>query len=165
MSKRGLVKFEILLTRILKSIVTISVLLLLVMVSLQVLSRFIDLGFFVPQDEIIIFLFAWMVFLGSAILVRKEEHLRVELIDLILKQKRVALFYGVFKDLIVCFFLIVMAYSGVILFLNASSRTSPMLQLPQQLWYFPLPFSAFLMLFYEVVLIFKRIRGEKDGSC
>lgn len=125
---------------------------LLLLLTAQILSRHLRINALAPPDEIITLLFAWMVFVGAALLVRNNFHLRVELVDLFLqKHPSLQVLYNSIVSLVILFFLFVMTSSGIKLFINSGTRTSPMLQLPQRLWYVVLPLSGILMILYTIV--------------
>ena len=123
----------------------------LLLLTAQILSRHLRMNVLAPPDEIITLLFAWMVFIGAALLVRNNFHLRVELVDLFLQKRTfLQLLYSIVVSLVILFFLFVMTSSGIKLFINSGTRTSPMLQLPQRLWYVVLPLSGVLMILYTI---------------
>jgi TRAP-type C4-dicarboxylate transport system permease small subunit len=143
---------------ILAGLVSLAVVALLALLTVQILSRYFRINLLAPPDEIITLIFAWMVFLGAALLVRNDSHLRVEFIDIFLQKHPTAqCVYTVIRSLFVLLFLGVMTSSGLTLFLKSGTRSSPILQLPQRLWYAVLPLSGFLMLLYMIARLVKAI--------
>ncbi len=151
-------RLEKMLFAILTAVVSSCVVLLLLLLTAQILSRYFRIKILAPPDEIITLIFAWMVFLGSALLVRNNYHLKVELIDLFLQKHSFLRFlYGNIASLLILIFLWVMTSSGIKLFINSGTRMSPMLQLPQRLWYVVLPVSGILMILYTIVQLVNNI--------
>ncbi len=131
---------------------------LLVLLTSQILSRFFSIQVLAPQDEIITLLFAWLVFLGIAVIARENGHLRVEFIDLFIKKNwRNKAIYGMYITLIQGVFLVSLYKSGFKLFVISGERQSPMLHLPQRIWYSSILISVILMLIYCIAEFLKHL--------
>jgi len=152
-------RIEKLIYKILSFLVSLGILILLILVTFKIVSRYFNLQFLAPYDEIITLVYVWMLFIGSALLVRNaDDHLKTDILDKYLQShpfiKKV---YDILVCLLILFFLIVMAKSSLILNEQSGNRSSPMLQLPQRLWYFSLLISSFLMIFYLLKRLGKNI--------
>ena len=140
--------------QVMVAVVSFLVLALLVLVAAQIVARQFGIRAIAPPDEIVTLIFTWMVFLGSALLVRDYSHLRVEAIDsLFVKHPDWRKYYNLVTGVMVMIFLVAMTKSGFRIVSVTGSKTSPMLALPQRLWYLSLPISSVMMVIYLVIRI------------
>ena len=106
--------------------------LLLILLSGNVLFRFVPIMSMGWYDEIVEMIFAWLVFIGAAALWRDSSHFRVEWIYSKLKNSLSGNLVGILIELLALFFLIVMTYQGLKLTLLANDWT-PILKLPKRI--------------------------------
>lgn len=127
---------------------------LFVLLVSQIVSRYFRIQALAPPDEITTLLFAWLVFISSALLMRRGEHLRVEIIDLFLeKRKHLLPWYNALLALLQLLFVVVFLRSALRFFIGSGTRVSPMLGLPQRYWYLAVLVSAVLMLIYTLLTL------------
>lgn len=136
------------------------VLVLLFLIAGQIISRQFGLRWLAPPDEIMTLFFAWLAFIGTALMVRDNGHLRAGVFDDFLEKKpQFKKTYLILINVLILIFEVVMFHSSLTLFELGTMKTSPMLQWPESIWYFPVMVSAFLMLFYTIIklvqIIFK----------
>jgi TRAP-type C4-dicarboxylate transport system permease small subunit len=156
---KQLAKIDEALNKTLFVLVEISLVVLLILLSAQVSARYFRIQALAPQDEIINLFFAWFVFVGIALLFREDGHLRVEFVDDFLSSRGTLLaFYQLFSLLVRGVFIAVLFSSSLNLYLSSGPRTSPMLHLPQRMWYGAILFSAMLMSVHCIVKIIIQIR-------
>lgn len=93
--------------------------------------------------------FAWMVFLGSAVLWRDNEHFRVRWLEDHLKDRKGERGLAVVVELLSLAFLGMMTYYGWKLMIKANDR-SPILELSRRLWYFCVPLAGVIMMGYPL---------------
>jgi len=122
---------------------------LLILVSGNVIFRFIPILSMGWADEIIEFFFAWMIFLCAANLWRERSHFRVELIPNRLANKKSGRNLEISLCILALFFFLVFSYEGGILSAKATDR-SPIMEWPRYLWYFVLPFSGGIIIVYTM---------------
>ena len=122
---------------------------LLFFVSAGVFVRFVPISSMGWADEIIEFGFAWMVFLGAAVLWRGRSHFRVEVLPERLAGKKSGWMLEILVSLFALVFLLVFTYEGGLLAIRATDR-SPILELPRTLWYMILPISGVIMIGYTI---------------
>jgi TRAP-type C4-dicarboxylate transport system permease small subunit len=122
---------------------------LLILVSGNVIFRFIPILSMGWADEIIEFFFAWMIFLCAANLWRERSHFRVELIPNRLANKKSGRNLEISLCILAFFFFLVFSYEGGILSAKATDR-SPIMEWPRYLWYFVLPFSGGIIIVYTM---------------
>ena len=144
-------KIDTIMSKVLFTLVQLCVVMLLLLLSAQIISRYFRIQFLSPQDEIINLCFAWFVFIGVALLFREGAHLRVEFVDgFMSRHKKIQIYYKFFVHLCQALFIGVFFSSSLNLYLDSGQRTSPMLHFPQRLWYGSIVCSAILMSLYFV---------------
>lgn len=128
------------------------VLALVFLVACQILSRQLGVSWLAPPDEIVTLFFAWLAFIGAALMVRDNGHLRAGVFDDFLKKRpQLKKPYLILINLLLLVFEVVMFHSSLTLFELGTMKTSPMLHWPESIWYFPVMASAFLMLSYTIL--------------
>ncbi len=132
---------------------------LLFFVSAGVFVRFVPISSMGWADEIIEFGFAWMVFLGVAVLWRGRSHFRVEVLPERLAEKKSGRMLEILLSLCALVFLLVFTYEGGLLAIRATDR-SPILELPRTLWYMILPISGAIMIGYTLRDLWLLFRGR-----
>ena len=123
--------------------------LLFVLLSVNVLVRFVPIISFGWFDEIIEMLIAWMVFLGTAALWRENEHFTVSFLPERLQGKKSGHFLDILISLIGLFFIGVFTYYSFKLTMRANDWT-PVINLPKKLLYVCMPISGFFMTLYSI---------------
>lgn len=132
---------------------------LLLFVSAGVFVRFVPVSSMGWADEIIEFAFAWMIFLGAAVLWRARTHFHVEVLPKRLAGKASGRVLEILLCLCALVFLIVFTYEGGLIAIRATDR-SPILELPRTLWYMILPISGAIMIGYTIRDLWKFLRGD-----
>ena len=131
---------------------------LLCLVSLMVLVRFwpvVALGW---EDEVVELAFAWMVFLGSAAVWRRGEHIVIDFIPQALAGTGAGRALELLIGAAMLGFLGVFTWYGWLLTLQSQGNTSPMLVLPRPLWYVSVPVSGLVMIGYTTARMVKAFR-------
>jgi TRAP-type C4-dicarboxylate transport system permease small subunit len=119
-----------------------------------VFVRFVPIAKLSWSDEAIEWAFAWMVFMGAAILWRRNEHFCVDALSKKLGRTKGGLIHRlVVETLCLCFFCIFTYYSYQ-LTVSANDR-SPILEWPRPLWYGCMPLSGMIMSVYSVRTIIR----------
>ena len=121
---------------------------LLLILSAVVFVRFVPISSMGWSDEIVEGAFAWMVFVGAAVLWRDNEHFRVMWLEDQLKGTIAIKVIRLAVEIISLIFIGVMTYYGWHLMVSANDR-SPILELPRYLWYFCIPLSGLIMTGYS----------------
>lgn len=142
-----------LLTRFLRGLTSLCMTGLLVLVCALILLR---LGVFSVSlewaDEVVELLFAWMVFIGTAVVWGRREHIVVDLIPQMLAGTRAAWALEVVCCALSLLFLAVFTWKGATFTWQAQGNTSPILMLPRPLWYVSMPIGGAMMLCHTVRL-------------
>jgi TRAP-type C4-dicarboxylate transport system permease small subunit len=135
---------------------------LLFFVSAGVFVRFVPISSMGWADEIIEFGFAWMVFLGAAVLWRGRSHFRVEILPERLAGKKSGRVLEIFLSLCAFAFLLIFTYEGGLIAIRATDR-SPILELPRTLWYMIIPISGAIMIGYTIRDLVTFLRGRSSN--
>jgi TRAP-type transport system small permease protein len=122
---------------------------LLFLIGAGILARFIPFFSMGWADEVIEWAFAWMVFLGTAVLWRERTHFRVDLIPNWLAGSRAGQTLEIFLSLLSLVFFLVFTYEGGVLTMRTTDN-SPILDLPKAIWYVILPISGAAIIGYTV---------------
>lgn len=107
-------------------------------------------------DELILYLFVWITFLGSAIALRRNAHAAIEIFVGWLPgvARRVALLIGTGSS--IAFFLILLVY-GFKLTLRVIPQTSPALEISMAWAYGAVPAGALFLLIYAVEILVRQL--------
>jgi TRAP-type C4-dicarboxylate transport system permease small subunit len=133
---------------------------LLLLLTAGVLVRFAPLFSMGWADEVVELAFAWMVFLGTAVLWRDGKHIAVDFLLQALGGSLAGRLLALFVGLLSLGFLAVFTREGWLLTLQALGNRTPILELPRLLWYAALPVSGLLMIGYSVRGLRRLLRGQ-----
>jgi TRAP-type C4-dicarboxylate transport system permease small subunit len=122
---------------------------LIVLVTALILIRFAPLFSLGWADEIVEMAFAWMTFLGAAVLWRNRSHFRVDLIPGLLAGTRAAKMLEIGLSLMSLLFFLVFTYEGTVLTLRTATP-SPILAWPKAIWYMVMPISGLIIVGYTL---------------
>jgi TRAP-type C4-dicarboxylate transport system permease small subunit len=144
-----LAQFDRSLISILRRLTLACFVTLLILLAGVVFVRFVPITSLGWSDEIVEWAFAWMVFMGAAILWRDNEHFRVLWLPNKLNGRASGNVLALVVEALSITFLVVMTYYGMKLTVVAHDR-SPILELPRHIWYFCIPFAGILMIAYSI---------------
>ena len=145
----GLEKMDRGLAEAMRRVCIAAFVVLIVLVTTLILTRFVPLFSLGWADEIVEMAFAWMTFLGAAVLWRSRSHFRVDLIPSMLAGTRAGQALEIGLSLVSLLFLLVFTYEGTVLTLRTATP-SPILAWPKALWYMIMPFAGFIMIGYTL---------------
>src|SRR3972149_5621772 len=136
-----------------------------VLISAGMFVRFIPISSMGWADELIEFGFAWMVFLGSALLWKERTHFRVDFIPLWLDGTRAGRFLDIILSFMSLAFFLVFTYEGGVLTIRTDDP-SPILALPKALWYVIMPISGALLFGYTIrdLWVLFRVHSLRSSS-
>ncbi|MEW5423302.1 TRAP transporter small permease [Amorphus sp. 3PC139-8] len=144
-------------------IAAVCLFLFIALSAAQVVSRYFLNSPLPWVEEVSAIILIWMTFIGSAWLVRKDQHVRVELLDEICGQ-RVRLVMHTVYDTISIVFLLLLAVGGYQLIDNMRFDRTPALQIPYSYIVVIVPITALLMAAYFLWGIFVRFRAQFSGN-
>lgn len=137
-------------------IAAFSLFLFIALSTAQVVSRYFLNSPLAWVEEVSVIILIWMTFIGSAWLVRKDQHIRVELLEeLGYPRLRTALY--TLYDVASIVFLILLAVGGYQLIDLMRFDRTPALRIPYSAIVAIVPVTAVLMAVYFVLQIVKRL--------
>lgn len=132
---------------------------------IAVVVRLVPVIAIAGYDEIVEWLFAWLIFLGALALWREGALYRVVLIELSVPPLlRRAI--SVMNQLLMLGFALVLTIKGYE-FLREAGETTPFLGIDKGFWYVVIPAVGSLMTLYSTVGLWRALRGERvmdDGT-
>ncbi|MCG5102562.1 TRAP transporter small permease [Oceanobacillus alkalisoli] len=134
---------------------------MLVVISAQVVSRYLFASPFTWTEEMGRYTFVWLSFLGMGLAVKKGGHIAL---DLLLKgvtgklekilQTIVYVLVGIFGG--------IFTVGGIKLMQLGAGQSSPSLSLPMELVYVVLPISGILIMYYVIEKLIKEFKRREE---
>lgn len=147
---RGLILFCIFLTGILALTIIFTVFL-----------RYVFGITFVWAEEVITYLFIGTTFFGAALVTKENEHISIPaLLEALPRTPRKILsVFGLIVSIVVVLFLL---SKSLIWIEKAGNLVTPGLRVPERIFYYMVPISCVLIIFYSLRQIFAVIRNPQD---
>lgn len=144
-------------------VVVVLFVILILLCFLQVLFRFAFNFSLSWTEELSRFVFIFLVWIAAALAVKRDRHVRVEIIDLFVS-KRVLGYIMTGVDIVWFSFIALVGVNAIDVAKEAMEigQTSPALQAPMGLVYMMIPFSLFLMCIRIVERIYRRFVGKGE---
>lgn len=136
-----------------------AMLLMLVIIFFQVLTRYCFHYTPAWSEELARFLFVWVVFLGSALIMGESGHLAVEFIPLRFNGRPFGKVLDVIINISGYAFVLLLLVQGFKMTKTMTFQLSPGMQLPMSYVYSVIPISCALMLLYLIKDTVRIIRG------
>ena len=155
--------FEII-KKILYIICISSIALMLVIIFFQVISRYFFGYTFDWSEELARFLFVWVVFIGSALIIGDKGHMAVKILPEKLKGTLAGVVLEGFIKLCSLYFVFLFIVQGFKMSKTMMFQTSPALGLPMGIVYFIIPVSGVLMLLYIIQDILAILLKKKNNE-
>jgi len=146
-----LTTFRNLLDRLILSICSFALMLLVVVVTWQVFSRYVLNDPSSWTDELARYVMVWLGLLGASYLFGMKGHLAITLLDNFLKGKAHVALHLMLNGISFAFVSLAMLSGGLALMDKTTQQLSPALQLPMSTVYAILPISASIILIYLVL--------------
>lgn len=143
-----LTTFRNLLDRLILSISSFALMLLVVTVTWQVFSRYVLNDPSNWTDELARYSMVWLGLLGASYLFGRKGHLAITLLDGYLKGKAHTALHILINGISFAFVSLAMFKGGLALMGRTTQQLSPALQLPMSTVYSILPISAVIILIY-----------------
>ena len=131
---------------------------------LQVTSRYFNSSLFLWAGEAALWIFAWVVFLGAAVLFHKREHMIVDIIEYFLPEKtkeKILKLLAKITRTICWVFLVIIFYYSIVFTISVANQYAVSFRLSRLYVSAALPVSIVLMLIFEIVSLYERKRGIK----
>ncbi|MDD3252635.1 MAG: TRAP transporter small permease [Lachnospiraceae bacterium] len=145
-----------------EKILFVLMIVLVAITFLQVLSRFV---FKIPvswSQEVVKLCFVWIIFLGSAIAVKEETHLTLDMLTALLPEK-------LQKIVRIIILLLMLLCAGILLYggskycANCIGKTMITLPFPANIQYVSMPVSAVMMIWYLAERLKSEILGKEKN--
>ncbi len=144
-----------------------SMTVMLALIFFQVVTRYFFGHTFEWSEELARFLFVWVVFLGSALIMGESGHLAVQILPTKLKDTTAGIALEVFINLCSYAFTMLLLVQGAKMTSVMTFQIAPGLGISMSLVYSIIPISASLMMLYLIkdsVRIFKQITARRDPA-
>jgi len=154
------IKFMDKLNNIVKYTVSAMFTIMVILVAIQILTRFIIDYPISWSEEIGRYIMIYIVFLGSALLVRKNGHIAIDFLLEVVNDKNKKRLNFINLAISTVFFL-VLVYSGIELTMLVIGQVTPTLQFSMAWAYAAMPLGAILMVLNALAVFFEMfIKGE-----
>ena len=143
--------------------------LLLLLLAGNVFVRYFPVAAFYWFDEVVEWMFAWMVFFGAAALWARDEHFRLEWINEKIRGTPTGHLFAAGLELISLFFLVIFFYQALRLTILAKDWT-PVFNVSRRYLYICMPISGFIMVGYGIrnvlreMLAFWKLNNRDEGE-
>lgn len=148
------------LTRAVESALTISIVVMVVSIFLQVVARMVIKSPLLWSEELGRFIFIWMIFLSSGLAVRTRTHFQIEFFAQLFPD-RFARYFDVLTDVSILAFSSYLLWYGTSLTILTMGQLSPAMRIPIGYAYMALPASGFVMVVYSFVSLIDNLLGRK----
>lgn len=140
------------------SIVAMSI--MLITIFAQVITRYFF--HYTPEwsEELARFLFVWVVFLGSALIMGEKGHLSVEFLPNLLKGRVAGKILDILVNLAGYVFIAILFFNGLKMARIMTFQISPGMSIPMSYIYAVIPLSSILMLLYLIKNTLAIVRGS-----
>ena len=135
---------------------------IVVLLFLQVTSRYLNNTSFLWAGEAALWIFVWVVFLGAAVLFHKKEHMIVDIIEYFLPRKTKEKILRLLAKMIriMCWvFLLIVFYYSIIVTISVANQYAVSFRLSRLYLSVALPVSIVLMFIFEILSLYER-RGR-----
>jgi len=149
------------LEKFLKLLVTFANGLMLLLVFLQVITRYVFSWTPAWGEELARYLFVWVVFLSMPLVASYGGHMCIETLTSRVKGATLK-FLNIVADIFSIMFLGIMVYYGCIMVSRTSFQTSPAMQVPMSYVYVVIPFGCAVMLIYVIANLLKTLKTPAD---
>jgi TRAP-type transport system small permease protein len=138
---------------------------IVVLLFLQVVTRYFNSSSFLWVGEAALWIFVWMVFLGAAVLFHKKEHMIVDIIEYFLSGKTKEKIQRRLAKIIrmTCWvFLIIVFYYSIIFTVSVANQYAVSFRLSRVYLSAALPVSIVIMLIFEILSLYEKKGGNKQ---
>ncbi|MEE4313476.1 MAG: TRAP transporter small permease subunit [Desulfofustis sp.] len=146
----------------LRLICIVCLALLLVLLIGNVFVRYVPFTAFYWFDEVVEWLFAWMIFFGAAALWSRNEHFKLEWISKKLSGTTAGHLLACIIELLSLFFLLIFFYQALRLTMLARDWT-PVFNIPRRYLYVCMPLSGVIMVCYSIRNVIRELLLLRRG--
>ena len=153
--------FDRVLVRVLRLICIFCFSCLLLLLAGNVFVRYFPVAAFYWFDEVVEWMFAWMVFFGAAALWARDEHFRLEWISEKIKGRPIGHLVAVGLEIVSFFFLMIFFYQALRLTILARDWT-PVFNVSKRYLYVCMPASGLIMVAYTVRNVLRELLAFRE---
>lgn len=153
-------------TRVVRAVASILFGALTLVVSLQVLTRFVLHVPFIWSEEVARFLFFWTVLLGAALSVGSRRHfvLDIRAVRALARGRAARFLFDIIPDLCILGFSLFLLVQGIGYTRSGLLRTATNSQINMALVYAAIPVFALLSAIYSAARLWQDVRAFRSGS-
>jgi TRAP-type C4-dicarboxylate transport system permease small subunit len=134
-----------------------------VVVSANVIGRYVFNYGLVWSDEVARFSLIWISFLGSAVLVRQGQHIAIDAFDRIMPAALKS-FIFIITQIVAAVVAVILIWQGILQVIRQFGQISPGLEINIGLVYTVVPFTGFYMLAYALLNMAERFKWVSSGD-
>jgi TRAP-type C4-dicarboxylate transport system permease small subunit len=138
---------------------------IVLLLFLQVISRYFNNSSFLWVGEAALWIFVWMVFLGAAVLFHKKQHMLVDIIEYFLPGKTKQGIQRILSRIIriTCWvFLVIIFYYSIIFTVSVANQYAVSFELSRVYLSAALPVSIVIMFILEILSWHEKKGGNKQ---
>ncbi|MGW8194204.1 MAG: TRAP transporter small permease [Desulforhopalus sp.] len=132
--------------------------LLLLLLAGNVFVRYVPVTAFYWFDEVVEWMFAWMVFFGAAALWARNDHFRLDWVNEKLKETPAGYLVAALLELVALIFMVIFFYEALRLTILARDWT-PVFNVSRRYLYVCMPISGGIMVVYTLRNLIREIRA------
>lgn len=135
-----------------------------VLVTWQVITRFLLHSPSTITEALAKYLFLWLIMITSAYIVGKRDHMNLQFFINKLPQDKRRIFGIISEAVIFLFSAAVLVYGGGYIAINAMSQMDSALPVPVGIIYLALPAGGILCVFYSLCNIIDLVKQNRGGA-
>lgn len=135
--------------------------------TLQVVFRYLLNAPLDWTEEMAALLLVWMTFIGAIVAARRDDHIKVEIVDELIKNPKVLLLANSFYRLCIIAYLMAVTYGGILLWHRITFQRTPVMRIPLRYVSLIVPISSVFMAVHyagHLVKSLRRREGTTNGS-
>jgi TRAP-type C4-dicarboxylate transport system permease small subunit len=156
-------KIRLMLNSIFEKLTVLIVIVMVVVVAAQVFFRYVLHNSLYWSEELAIFLFIWLTFIGGEIVLRNGNHIAIDALLNALKGVH-KLLLSIFIDVVIIAFACIVLVSGVGLTISTLNQPSAALQVPMAWVYGAIPISMILMIINTSYSLITKLTGKSTHT-
>jgi TRAP-type C4-dicarboxylate transport system permease small subunit len=130
---------------------------MVVLLFLQVATRYIFRGHLLWAGEMAVWLFAWITYIGSVLLYVRKKHIVVDILSNILSDK-IRTIVDMISSIIVLIFLTLLFYHSIPVVISYAKQQATSIAISKVFLFSSLTISCGLMIIYSIYSLVKKIR-------
>lgn len=137
------------------------------LVFLSVVMRYV---LFMPLpwcDEVYNIFFAWAITLGYSITQKNDEHIKMDIVDVLIKNSKISRIIDIIAGIFCIIFAWILCYYGFLAMIHQlkMGRVTPILMIPRYILYSVVPFTGLILIIRygeRIIRLIKTLIGHKE---